>query len=169
MCRKDLRPSFIPLPFARCYGQKLEEGSRCRKNDDIKVAGRTIESHLVHFLRFSSFFFRSLLANTLIEWLRDHGYFTQRPTGSLYEVTSDKFNSKDLETRRVCVVNIFINGVFTREKKIYIYICISSRRYTVSCQYAALASIAHSYRDQNGIALRDLPTGIIPRREPRGR
>lgn len=52
MCRKDLRPSFIPLPFAHCYGRKETEGSRCRKNDDIKVALRPIESYYFHPLLF---------------------------------------------------------------------------------------------------------------------
>jgi len=64
---------------AHCYGRRR---SKCRRNDDIKVAFETIESHFSRFL-----------SDTLIEWLSGIIVISSTRKRNCYKnVTSDKFS-----------------------------------------------------------------------------
>lgn len=68
----DVSAGFMALVYSSpVLARIVTEGaeSKCCRNDDIKVAFETIESHFSRFL-----------SDTLIEWLRDYGYLIHRET-----------------------------------------------------------------------------------------
>jgi len=104
MCRKDLRPSFIPLPFARALLRPKGAWSSERRKNDIKEAFQAFESYFSRFL-----------SVVLIEWPRDYGYLIYRESETVVKKKLRAMNSAIyvLMKQFIIAINISKYGVLT--------------------------------------------------------